>query len=331
MFMILIGLLVLTACGAKSQEKVTKELADKIEKMKSYKVEARMTLNIGEQPQKYDIDIWHRKPEEYRVQMKNEGKDQSQMILRNKSGVFVLTPALNKSYRFQSEWPHQTSQAYLFESLVNDVLEDKEAKFEVVDEYYVFKTKTRYPNNAVLPTQEIKFRKDTLEPASVSVYDTDEEPLVAVEFSRMKFDVKFDDDAFETKKNMTSAQLEIPVLAQGKSEGLEVKYIPEGPLNAKLLDEMKVETDQGIRVLHTYSGERNFTFIQEKFSALPAANMLETKVNGKIADLGFTLGVLTENSLSWYDEGVEYTLISDELNARELQEIAQITQGANEK
>ena len=31
-------------------------------------------------------------------------KDQSQIILRNEEGVFVLTPALNKSFRFQSDW-----------------------------------------------------------------------------------------------------------------------------------------------------------------------------------------------------------------------------------
>ena len=52
-------------------------------------------------------------------------KDQSQIILRNEEGVFVLTPALNKSFRFQSDWPQNSSQAYLYESLVRDILQDK--------------------------------------------------------------------------------------------------------------------------------------------------------------------------------------------------------------
>ncbi len=49
------------------------------------------------------------------------------MILKNDDGVYVLTPALNKSFKFQSEWPENSSQAYLFESLVKDITEDKSA------------------------------------------------------------------------------------------------------------------------------------------------------------------------------------------------------------
>lgn len=324
-------MIVLSACGAKSQEAVTKDLEAKIEKMKSYKVGAKMSIKVGEEPQIYLIDIWHRKPEEYKVQLKNEKKDQSQIILRNKKGVFVLTPALNKSYRFQNEWPKQTSQAYLYESLVKDIVEDAEAEFEVTDKHYVFKTKTRYPNNAILPRQEVKFRKDTLEPVSVSVFDTDQEPLVHVEFERMEFDAKFDDDSFETKKSMTSAQIEVPVLAQNDERTFQAKYVPEHVIDATLIDEMKVENDEGMRILLTYGGDSSFTFIQEQFDVVPSANMLEMKVNGKMVDLGFTIGVLTDNSLSWFDQGVEYTLISDELNAGELQEIAQSVQSFSEK
>ena len=77
------------------------------------------------------------------------------MILRNDEGVFVLTPALNKSFRFQSDWPQNSSQAYLFESLVKDIANDPEAKFNVVEDKYVFETKTNYQNNKMLPTQEI--------------------------------------------------------------------------------------------------------------------------------------------------------------------------------
>ena len=59
------------------------------------------------------------------MNLQNAKKDQSQIILRNEEGVFVLTPALNKSFRFQSDWPQNSSQAYLYESLVRDILQDK--------------------------------------------------------------------------------------------------------------------------------------------------------------------------------------------------------------
>lgn len=127
--------------------------------MKGYKANAKMTLQIGTEPQVYDVQIWHKEPNYYRVNLKNEKKDQSQMILRNDDGVFVLTPALNKSFRFQSEWPQNSSQAYLYESLVKDILEDKESKFSATKDHYVFETKTRYQNNKMLPFQEITLNK----------------------------------------------------------------------------------------------------------------------------------------------------------------------------
>src|SRR5690606_17281840 len=109
----------------------------------------------------------------YRVNLKNTEKDQSQMILRNDEGVFVLTPALNKSFRFQSEWPENSSQAYLFESLVNDIKADPEAKFTATKDQYVFETKTNYKNNKMLPIQEITLNKKDLSPVMVKVMDPD--------------------------------------------------------------------------------------------------------------------------------------------------------------
>ena len=107
-FMLALGLivvLVLSACGEKSQDDVVKTLNGKLENLEGYKAKAKMTLQMGADPQTYDVEIWHKKPDFYRVDLKNAQRDQNQMILRNEEGVFVLTPALNKSFKFQSDWP----------------------------------------------------------------------------------------------------------------------------------------------------------------------------------------------------------------------------------
>ncbi|PMY00991.1 DUF4367 domain-containing protein, partial [Pseudomonas sp. MPR-R5A] len=88
-------------------------------------------------------------------------------------GVYVLTPALNKSFRFQSDWPKNSSQAYLYESLIKDIANDKEAKFNATKDHYVYETKTRYQNNQMLPYQEITLNKSDLSPVSVKVMDSD--------------------------------------------------------------------------------------------------------------------------------------------------------------
>ena len=112
----------LAGCGQKSQEDVVDALDKKLNEMERYKVNAKMTLETGEEPQRYDVEIWHQKPSYYRVELKNATKEQSQIILRNDEGVFVLTPALNKSFRFQSDWPENGSQAYLYNTLVTGYL-----------------------------------------------------------------------------------------------------------------------------------------------------------------------------------------------------------------
>ncbi|MBS4206477.1 outer membrane lipoprotein carrier protein LolA [Bacillus sp. FJAT-50079] len=323
---------VLSACGTKSQEDVTKGLKEKVGNLKGYKATAQMTLTVGNDPQSYDIDVWHNKPGDYRVHLKNEKKDQSQMILRNKSGVYVVTPALNKSYRFQSEWPQNSSQAYLYESLVADVLNDKEAKFKATDDHYVFETKTRYQNNKMLPSQEITFRKDTLEPVTVKVMDTNHNPVMTVEFSKVDFNAKFDKDAFETEKNMTSAQMEVPVLANSNKGDFTVKYVMADIPNVSLADEKEMETDNGKRIILTYGGDKSFTLFQEQARVVPATSMKMIEVeDGEMVDLGASVGVMTEQSVTWSENGVDYMLVSNDLTPDEMVMAAKSVQAGTEK
>lgn len=313
-------LLALSACGQKSQVDVVTALNKKMEEMKGYKAHAKMTLQMGNNPQVYDVDIWHKNPSYYRVNLKNQEKDQSQMILRNDEGVYVLTPALNKSFKFQSEWPENSSQAYLYESLVKDITEDKAATFKEVDNQYVFETKTRYQNNKMLPYQQIKLNKKDLSPVSVEVMDSDNNVLVTVEFSDVKFDTSFDNDAFDMEKNMTSAQLEVPVMAEVQDQNFSVKY-PADMSGMSLLEEKEMNTGKGHRVVLTYKGEKSFTLIEEKAEVVQA-KIVSKNINGNPVDLGFTVGAMTNNMITWTFGGVNYTLASQNMTSDEMVEVA---------
>ncbi|WP_317987106.1 LolA family protein [Sutcliffiella rhizosphaerae] len=328
----LVSILVLAGCGTKSKEDVTKSLGAKVEEMKGYESNAKMTLQTGAEPQVYEVEIGHNKPNYYRVNLKNAAKDQSQIIIRNDEGVFVLTPALNKSFRFHSEWPQNSSQAYLFESLVNDIKNDPDATFTATEDNYVFETKTNYQNNKLLPTQEITLSKKDLSPVSVKVMDPDKKPLVLVEFSDFKFDASFDADAFDVKKNMTGARLELPTsgsVSEETDNSFTVMTPLDTPAGTELKEQADVKTSNGNRVVMTYEGEKTFTLIQEKsrYAEIPTA----TFVNGQIADLGYTMGALTENSLTWSYQGVDFTLASKDLSQEELMMVARSMQGATTK
>ncbi len=52
----------------------------------------------------------------------------------------------------------------------------------------------------MLPRQEITLNKSDLTPVSVKLMDNDQNVLVKVDFSKVKFDAKFDKGAFDTKQ-----------------------------------------------------------------------------------------------------------------------------------
>ncbi|SDK31116.1 LolA family protein [Sediminibacillus albus] len=320
---ILLLVLVLAACGEKSKEDVADKLAGNLEKMNGYKVEASMSLQTGEESQTYDIEVSHKKKDFYRVLLKNEQDEKgSQIILKNEDGVFVLTPALNKSFKFQSEWPNNSSQPYLYQSLVKDIIEDKEADFKATENYYVFETKTNYQNNNNLPYQQIYFDKKAYTPVMVKVLDKDKNPLVEVQFSSFELDPEFASDTFEIEKNMTSGTLGIPVMAEEETNSeLEVFY-PLERAGAELIEKKEVDTENGKRVILTFAGEKNFTLVQEKADAFPASALVPEQVNGEMVNLGFTMGALTEAALEWHHNGNSYYLASEDLTKAELIEVA---------
>ncbi len=333
LLLIFTGLLVvfvLAACGTKSQDDVVKELNKKLDNLSGYKANAKMTLKMGTDSQVYNVEIWHKDPAYYRVNLKNSQKEQNQMILRNDEGVFVLTPALNKSFRFQSDWPLNSSQAYLYESLIKDIIEDKSAKFSSTKEYYVFETKTRYQNNKMLPFQEIKLNKKDLSPAVVKVMDPDRTALVTVEFSKVKFNASFDKNDFDMKKNMTRAQLNLPAMGKLQDSSFTVKYPTAQIEGTKLIEEKNVKMEDGKRVVLTYDGKKPFTLVQEKLtvkSAAAAPDITSTLVTGQPVDLGFTIGAMTDHSITWSQDGVDYMLASKKLTKDELIEVAGSVQG----
>ncbi|MGG1572669.1 LolA family protein [Fictibacillus sp. NRS-1165] len=318
----------LAGCGAKSQEDVVTSLDKKMEEMTGYKADAVMTLNTGEKPIRYQLEVWHKKPNFYRVNLKNAKKDQSQMILRNKEGVFVLTPALNKSFRFQSDWPENNSQVYLFESLAADILNDTDRGFKAKENSYVFHTKTNYQNKN-LYQQEITLNKD-LAPQKVRVMDKDAKELVKLQFSNVKFNAKFDKGAFDMETNMTGAQLELPAMSQSSSpKAMEVLYPKySGPGNIELTNEKEVTLADGKKVILSFTDENNkksFTLIESKHEAVQtAAGKPErlTMPGGEPVDLGYTVGAMNDKSISWTYKGVNFFLASNSLGQEELMAIA---------
>ncbi|WP_088044318.1 outer membrane lipoprotein carrier protein LolA [Bacillus sp. EAC] len=312
----------LAACGKKSKSDVVGSLSNQMEKMSGYKADATLTINNGNDPQQYEVVIWHKKPSYYRVQLKNAKSDQNQIILRNKEGVFVLTPALNKSYRFQSDWPSNSSQPYLPESLVKDLVQDKDASFKSTKKGYIFETKTNYTNRQLLPTQEITFNKKGLTPQSVKLLDSDKNVVLDVKFEKVKYNAQFDKDAFDVKKNMTSARLSVPTSTNNNDSDLLVTLYPNYLMKGVTLeDQQEVKTENGVQVILSYKGNKSFTLIEEKSRISETGTTME--ITGEPVDLGHTVGALADKMITWSFGGTDFTIVSKNLTQSELIQVAQ--------
>lgn len=329
MFIVLSVTLVLAACGEKSPEKVLSKLEDRLSTLDGYKANAEMKMNTGKEEQNYQIEVWHKKKDFYRVSLATVHDEKgSQVILKNEDGVFVLTPALNKSFKFQTEWPENSSQPYLFQSLVNDVKNDKEATFTATDSHYIFHTKTNYQSNNNLPFQEIYFDKKSYTPVLVKVLDNDKQPLVEVRFSSFDIDPSFEVDDFKIEKNRENEE-EASVSVNENEDPVSVLF-PLYTADAQLTDKQEIELENGQRIIMTFTGERNFTLIQEKLNSVPTMSYPK-EVQGEIVNLGFTIGALSENIIEWNYNGVDFYLASEDLTKDELVDVAASVQGREVK
>src|SRR5699024_364982 len=239
----------------------------------------------------------------------------------------------DKSFKFQTDWPDNGSQPYLFQSLVKDIQEDPEAEFEATDKHYTFRTETNYQSNNNLPYQEIQFNKKNFTPEFVKVLDKDKNPLVEVEFSEFDTEPSFKDDDFKIKEDKTSNDAEEQEVSkteeEPQDEPLSIDF-PESLAGAELDEKKEMDMENGERDILNYGGEKNFTFIKEKMDVVPTLSSPQT-VEGDIVNLGHSIGALSENTLEWTNGGVDYYLASEELTREELIEVAQSVHGKEVK
>ncbi len=329
-FLIFIGLLLLIAagCGGKSQENVIKKIDGTLEDISGYKAKAEMTMKTGQEERSYAVDVWFKKGQEdfYRVGLENEEEEGGQVILKNNEGVFVLTPALKKSFKFQTDWPENSSQPYLYQSLVNDVLADNDATFTESETHYVFLTKTNYQNSTNLPYQEVYFDKKSYTPTGVKIMDKDKNVLVEVAFDTIDLNPNFAKDDFDRESIIESTMNDMSVSNMEEME-LAVMF-PLKTLGAELVEKQEVSLDDGERVIMTFKGDRNFTLIQEKVTSVPTSGgeMIE-EVTGDVVNLGYSIGALTNNTIEWNYNGTDFYLASDDMTIEELIEVASSIQG----
>lgn len=147
-------------CGKKDAKDVIKNFSEKVNNSKSYTVKGNMEIYAEEETFTYSIVAEFLKENFYKVTMVNQTNNHEQILLRNTDAVYVITPSLNKSFKFQSEWPDNSSQSYLLKAIVTDMKNDQNSSLEEAENNYIIKSNVNYPNNPELKYQKVTLDKD---------------------------------------------------------------------------------------------------------------------------------------------------------------------------
>ena len=194
--LVLCGVFLLTGCKSYNERDIVKELENKLNKANSYFVQGEMEITNNEDIYTYSVEVSFKEKDNYKVVLTNTSNDHTQVILRNSDGVYVVTPSLNKSFKFQSDWPYNNSQVYLLKSLIEDMSNEDGRSFEKNDKGYVFTTKVVYPNNEKLVKQSISLDKK-LNIDVVRVLDRDNNTQIKMKYNRIDWNKGFSDDYFD--------------------------------------------------------------------------------------------------------------------------------------
>ena len=308
-------ILFVTGCGKYSDKDIVKEIEKKTKN--SYILEGDLAISNNDDLYNYEVEVSYKKDHYYKVSLTNMANGHSQVILKNDDGVYILTPALNKSFKFQSDWPYDNSQIYLIKALLNDINNDEEVKFSENDDNYTFITKVNYPNNKMLVNQKITIDKK-LNIKNVKVYDSNDSVKMELNVDRIDYSPTFKDDFFELETIMRTFDDNEVVESSNLDDSIYPLFVP---VNTSLTNSERVETDNGERIIMTFSGDKPFLLVEETANVMEEFTVIPTY--GEPYMLMDTLGVVTDNSLSWTSGGIEYYLVSDVMGKDELIEIAQ--------
>ena len=320
----LILILVVCGCGRSNDKDVVKYLKNKIDNCSSYEMKGILEIFRNEEKYTYDVDSSYQKEDLFKVDLTNQNNNHEQIILKNNEGVYVITPSLNKSFKFQSDWPYNNSQIYLLQPIVNDLNSDKNISVERKNGGYIITSKVNYSSEKDFSKQKVYLDKDK-NITKVEVLDNNDNVKMSLKIIEIDYKAKFDKDYFSATKYQIEQNTKEKTKPDDENDESKTSKIDDivypmyVPVDTTLSGQDIVETSNGERVILTFTGESAFTVVQETLNDAIATNY----IYGDPYLILDTVGSITDYSVSWISNGIEYSVMSDTMNIDELLTVAQ--------
>ena len=179
----ILSLCTLTSCDR--GKRVVEDFPTAVSSLESYKITGKLTSYFPSRTKESLITVYYKNPDLYRVEVDNMDLGDKQIVLKNTSGVHILIPSLNKTFKVKSSWPLNSSYPYLFQSLCKDMLNDEEKVTTHDEESSTVEMKVKVFDDSMPYKQKIIFNNKTGYPNTVLVYDEKENLITKFTFDKI--------------------------------------------------------------------------------------------------------------------------------------------------
>ena len=319
---LIIGIVVIIVAGFlfyRMKGNSLKSTLEEAKKVNNYQLVCDMEMSQNDELKSYEVKVDYLKKEKqkyYRVELYDKSLNQAQVIIRNKNGVYVLTPTLNQMFKFQSDWPETSPKPYIYSYLIQLLDENKVKKIE---KGYQIEAKVSYPNDPRIVKQQVIFDKK-LKPLIVLCLDKDEGEVVSVKVNEFKTNVKFDKKHFNQNQALKESKNNDRVSSQ-----LDVLY-PVALLGSKLESETVSTIEGDKNHILKFTGDKNFTMIE----SLAGDQMMQIEKE-EVVDLVDGFAYYQPGKLTMIHQGVLCSLYSRDLTKEEMISVMTSIQSSSTK
>lgn len=301
-----------------SLEKQMKEVSQ----YKNYELVCNMEMLENDELKSYQVTSTYASIDDqdyFKVELYDKSLNQSQIIVRNSEGVFVLTPSLNQAFQFKSEWPNNSPKPYIYQSLLSFLNDNKAEK---VKDGYIVSGEMTYENDERVKTQEVKFDKE-LQPIYVCVYDADGTEII-----------KLTTTSFQTNQDMTKesfAQDNIMKASQNEysSVSSSLPLYPVALMGSTLENEKVSQINNTTNHILKFTGDKSFTIIE---SALSSNETMDVEVvDGEMIDLIDGFAYQSGNQMTYVSSGIVCSIYSYDLTKQEMLSVLSSMQSSQVK
>lgn len=306
--------LVIALCFALKPASFDKKFEKTMKDMDTYLLEGDMEITKGEDVKTYVVQVGYQKQDQnefFKVSLYDKALNQEQIILRNEEGVFVITPSLNQVFKFEGDWPMNSPKPYLLQSMADIVKGDK-AKITKEKDGYLITSKVVYPNNKNFVKEEMMFDKKA-KVQWLQIFNKDNSPELKIVFNKVQYNGKLGKNYFKAP-----SKLEAKTSSSTISDA-DLPLYPMEIFESKLSGKSVMDIEGESRHVLEYTGDKNFTVV-ERIAKAP--NETQTVLMpGRMVDMLDLVGFYDGNRMSVVENGIEYTVFSDDLGPEEMMSV----------